>query len=93
MGQVKLYAVRMERYPDCIRPDQGQVAFDPLRIELDLRQMKRDVLQVAFGEEQIEPVFPCLVFSRSALFAHPVYMECRESVVAAPHCHFVCNRK
>ena len=90
---MKLYAVQMGRYPDYIRPDQGQVAFDLLRIELDLWQMKRDVLQVAFGEEQIEPVFPCLVFSRSALFAHPVYMECRESRFAAPRCLFVCNRK
>lgn len=86
MGQVKLYAVQMERYLDYIRLDQRQIAFD-------LLQMKRDVLQIEFEAEQIERVFPCLVFNRSALFSHPVYMECRESVFTAPHCLFVCNRK
>lgn len=90
---MKLYAEQMERCLDCIKRYPGQIEFDLLQIELDLRQMKRDVLRIEFEEEQIKRVFPCLVFSRSALFSHPVYMECRESGVAAPRCLLIFNNK
>ena len=93
MSQVKRYAVQIEYCQDGIKLDQRQIERDLLQMKRESGQIKREEQQIEREEEQIERVFPCLVFSRSALFLHPVYMECRESGFAAPRCLLTCNNK
>lgn len=83
---MKLYVVQMERCQDDIKLYQRQ-------IERDLLHMKRESGQIKREEQQVERVFPCLMFCGLIPLFHPVRIDCREGVLAALCCLIECKDK